>query len=108
MSYLQQLVSGKRLITAMELTEPSPSCIVCGTAQLQLTINTAKTPLQDFVDKVNVILTRSGLGAVLHLLKLKWTYLHLAKVVFPEFFRSQTDSNEAVLALECKHALSRY
>ena len=52
MSYLQQLVSGKRLITAMELSEPSPNCIVCGTAQLQLTINTAKTPLQDFVDKV--------------------------------------------------------
>lgn len=52
MSYLQQIVSGKRLITAMDLAEPSPSCIVCGTAQLQLTIDTAKTPLQDFVEKV--------------------------------------------------------
>ena len=57
MSYLQQLVSGKRLITAMELSDPSPSCIVCGTAQLQLTIDTAKTPLQDFVDKVQASAT---------------------------------------------------
>ena len=52
MSYLQQLPSGKRLITAMELSEPNPKCVVCGTAQLRLSIHTGTTTLATLVDKV--------------------------------------------------------
>lgn len=51
MSYLHQNLAGKRLITAMTLCEPSPSCVVCGTSQLQLTIHTGTTTLGTFIDK---------------------------------------------------------
>ena len=54
MSYLQQIPSGKRLITAMALGEPNPSCVVCGTTQLQLSIHTGATTLSTFIDKVSI------------------------------------------------------
>lgn len=36
----------------MQLSEPSPNCVVCGTAQLNLSIHTSATPLSTFIDKV--------------------------------------------------------
>ena len=54
MSYLQQIPSGKRLITAMALGEPNPGCVVCGTTQLQLSIHTGTTTLSTFIDKVGL------------------------------------------------------
>lgn len=37
----------------MALSEPNPNCMVCGTSQLQLSINTQTTNLGTFVDKVS-------------------------------------------------------
>lgn len=39
----------------MELSKPNPNCIVCGTAQLQLTIDTAETTLQALIEKVYTV-----------------------------------------------------
>mmetsp|Transcript_10416 Transcript_10416/g.31372 ORF Transcript_10416/g.31372 Transcript_10416/m.31372 type:complete len:722 (+) Transcript_10416:235-2400(+) len=47
-----QHVSASRLVYPTATEGPSPSCVVCGTAQLHLSINTATTPLGALVDQV--------------------------------------------------------
>jgi hypothetical protein len=42
----------KRLLNAVAPGEPSPKCPACGTARLELAINTEKTTLAHLVDKV--------------------------------------------------------
>ncbi|KAL4446285.1 hypothetical protein ABPG77_003092 [Micractinium sp. CCAP 211/92] len=52
-SFLHQQVSGsKRLISRMAAPEPSPACMVCGTATAQLALDTGSWTLQQLVDKV--------------------------------------------------------
>ena len=42
----------KRLLNAIAPGEPSPKCAACGTARLELLIDTAKTSLDDLINKV--------------------------------------------------------
>ena len=42
----------KRLLNAIAPGEPSPKCAACGTARLDLLIDTSKTSLDDLVNKV--------------------------------------------------------
>lgn len=52
-SFLMQRPVGNRfLIQPLEPNEPAKDCMVCGTAQLQLTLNTASMTLAQFVQKV--------------------------------------------------------
>ncbi|KAL3140467.1 hypothetical protein ABBQ38_004726 [Trebouxia sp. C0009 RCD-2024] len=52
-SFLMQRPVGNRfLIQPLEPNEPAKDCMVCGTAQLQLTLNTAAMTLAQFVNKV--------------------------------------------------------
>ena len=44
----------KRLLNAIAPGEPSPKCAACGTARLELLIDTSKTSLDDLVNKVSV------------------------------------------------------
>lgn len=44
----------KRLLNAIAPGEPSPKCAACGTARLELLIDTSKTCLDDLVNKVSV------------------------------------------------------
>ncbi len=42
----------KRLLNAISPGEPCPNCAACGTARLELQIDTAKTTLDDLLNKV--------------------------------------------------------
>lgn len=54
-SFLMQRPVGNRfLIQPLEPNEPAKDCMVCGTAQLQLTLNTAAMTLAQFVNKVHM------------------------------------------------------
>ena len=54
-SFLMQRPVGNRfLIQPLEPNEPAKDCMVCGTSQLQLTLNTASMTLAQFVNKVHV------------------------------------------------------
>ena len=44
----------KRLLNAIAPGEPSPKCAACGTARLELLIDTSKASLDDLVNKVSV------------------------------------------------------
>ena len=50
---MQRPVGGRFLIQPLAPSEPNLECMVCGTAQLQLVLDTAKTTLAHFVNKVN-------------------------------------------------------
>lgn len=56
------------LVQALATEKPTPSCMVCGTAQLQLQINTTSTTLAQFINKVR----SAGQQAVLRLCKSLW------------------------------------
>ena len=45
------------LVQALATEKPTPSCMVCGTAQLQLQINTTSTTLAQFINKVGSLRT---------------------------------------------------
>ena len=49
---VQRPVGMRMLVQALATEKPTPSCMVCGTAQLQLQINTASTTLAQFINKV--------------------------------------------------------
>lgn len=49
---MQRPVGGRFLIQPLAPTEPVKDCMVCGTAQLQLTLNTASMTLDNFINKV--------------------------------------------------------
>ena len=52
-SFLMQRPVGNRfLIQPLTPTEPAKDCMVCGTAQLQLALNTASMTLAHFISKV--------------------------------------------------------
>jgi len=42
----------KRLLNAISPGEPSPKCAACGTARLELVIDTSRTSLEDLLTKV--------------------------------------------------------
>ena len=44
----------KRLLNAIAPGEPSPKCAACGTARLELLIDTSKTSLDDLVKEASV------------------------------------------------------
>ena len=44
----------KRLLNAISPGEPSPKCAACGTARLELHIDTAKTTLDDLLNMVSM------------------------------------------------------
>lgn len=63
--YLQ--VSGsKRLVSRMAAPTPNPGCMVCGTAQAGLSVNTRKMTLQQLVDKVGRLQGNAWAWLVLH------------------------------------------
>ena len=52
---MQRPLGGRFLIQPLPPREPNQECMVCGTAQLQLTVNTASMTLAHFVSKVTVM-----------------------------------------------------
>ena len=44
----------KRLLNAISPGEPNPNCAACGTARLELLIDTAKTSLEELLTKVSL------------------------------------------------------
>lgn len=55
MTWLSKVASGnkvRRLLLPEPPGEPNPRCVICGTCQLQLHINTEATTLATFIDKV--------------------------------------------------------
>lgn len=48
-----QVSGSKRLVSRMAAPAPSPACMVCGTAQAGLVVDTRKMTLQQLVDKVS-------------------------------------------------------
>lgn len=48
-----QVSGSKRLISRMAAPEPSPACMVCGTATAQLALDTGSWTLQQLVDKAS-------------------------------------------------------
>ena len=55
---MQRPVGGRFLIQPLQPPEPNPECMVCGTAQLHLTLDTAKMTLAHFISKVTWCLLR--------------------------------------------------
>lgn len=55
---MQRPVGGRFLIQPLGPTEPVKDCMVCGTAQLQLTLNAASMTLDNFINKVCTHLLR--------------------------------------------------
>ena len=51
-TYLLQHMSGKRSLAPTQPSPPSTACAVCGTARLELAINTKTTTLARFIDMV--------------------------------------------------------
>ena len=51
-TYLNRLPNPKRMLYATQPAEPSPSCAVCGHAQIRLAINTHTATLSMFVSQV--------------------------------------------------------
>lgn len=49
---MQRPVGGRFLIQPLLPPEPNPECMVCGTAQLHLTLDTAKMTLANFISEV--------------------------------------------------------
>ena len=49
---MQRPVGNRFLIQPLAPTEPAKDCMVCGTAQLQLALNTASMTLAHFISKV--------------------------------------------------------
>ncbi len=54
-----QVSGSKRLVSRMAAPTPSPACMVCGTAQAGLAVDTRKITLQQLVDKVRGLRTRA-------------------------------------------------
>ena len=52
---VQRPVGMRMLVQALATEKPTPSCMVCGTAQLQLQINTISTTLAQFINKVGSV-----------------------------------------------------
>lgn len=48
----RQVSGSKRLVSRMAAPEPNVACMVCGTAQAELAIDTNKMTLQQLVDRV--------------------------------------------------------
>jgi ubiquitin-like 1-activating enzyme E1 B len=51
-TFLRQDLSNRKFIIPTVLEPPNPGCAVCGTARLQVRVNTKQTTLDDFVKKV--------------------------------------------------------
>jgi ubiquitin-like 1-activating enzyme E1 B len=51
-SFLRQDLSNRKFIIPTMLEPPNPGCAVCGTARLQVRVNTNKTTLEEFLKKV--------------------------------------------------------
>lgn len=50
---LPQVSGSKRLVSRMAAPEPSPACMVCGTATAQVSLDTGRWTLQQLVDKAS-------------------------------------------------------
>lgn len=59
-SFLRQDLSSRRFIIPTMLEPPNPGCAVCGTARLQVRVDTKHTTLEEFLNKV----LRNHLGMV--------------------------------------------
>lgn len=69
--YLQ--VSGsKRLVSRMAAPTPNPGCMVCGTAQAGLSVDTRKMTLQQLVDKVGRLQGNAWARPLLHVTDRQW------------------------------------
>lgn len=62
---MQRPVGNRFLIQPLAPTEPAKDCMVCGTAQLQLTLNTASMTLAHFISKVCATIGLLPLSATL-------------------------------------------
>ena len=51
-SFLRQDLSNRKFIIPTMLEPPNPNCAVCGTARLQVRINSKETTLEEFLNKV--------------------------------------------------------
>lgn len=52
---MPQVSGSKRLVSRMAAPEPSPACMVCGTAQAQLAVDVNIMTLQQLVEKVGPV-----------------------------------------------------
>ncbi|KAG7673791.1 hypothetical protein Ndes2437B_g01963 [Nannochloris sp. 'desiccata'] len=59
-SFLRQDLSNRKFIIPTMLEPPNPGCAVCGTARLQVRVNTKQTTLEEFLKKV----LRNHLGMI--------------------------------------------
>jgi ubiquitin-like 1-activating enzyme E1 B len=51
-TFLRQDVSSKRLLAPVALEPPNPACVVCGTARLEIRLDTTAWTLGEFISKI--------------------------------------------------------